>query len=241
MLNFFQAIFTKVVSVVASVIIAVGIVHVPPIPDLPMVVENEPQVAGVVEDQASNNTDKEIEKLKKEIEALKNKPTPAPVVRNQPIPPPAPTPAPAPVQAPPPVAAPVQVPVPKPQVDSSLKIAQCQATARAQVDTELNKAYLATEALTKDVIAKYDAQIKSLQDANYEYYQSELNQPGTGGLTPADYLESLERAAHIYDGAIAQYEAKKREINLMLQQTKEQMKKAGEQSYNRLYLTCLNS
>src|SRR3989344_2426495 len=213
MLNFFQAIFTKVVSVVASVIIAVGIVHVPPIPDLPMVVENEPQVAGVVEDQASNDTDQEIEKLKKEIEALKNKPTPAPV----------------------------EVPVPKPQVDSSLKIAQCQATARAQVDTELNKAYLATEALTKDVIAKYDAQIKSLQDANYEYYQSELNQPGTGGLTPADYLESLERAAHIYDGAIAQYEAKKREINLMLQQTKEQMKKAGEQSYNRLYLTCLNS
>jgi len=63
-------------------------------------VENEPEVAGILEEQ-SVDTNQEIENLKKEIEELKNQPSSTSVVQPPPSAP-TPTPAPAPHLTPPP-------------------------------------------------------------------------------------------------------------------------------------------
>lgn len=70
MFHFIPTIFNKIISGVASVIIAVGIVHVPPIPNTSLQVNkkiNSPAVLG----EQTTSTDPQIENLKKEIEELK--------------------------------------------------------------------------------------------------------------------------------------------------------------------------
>jgi len=73
MFHFFQSLATKIIAVVASAIIAVGIVHVPQIPNAPVQITHElntPVIAGVVK-KTSTSTAHEVENLKKQIDELK--------------------------------------------------------------------------------------------------------------------------------------------------------------------------
>lgn len=69
MFHFIPTIFNKLISGVASVIIAVGIVQVPPIPNAPLQVNKKINSPAVLGEQTS--TDPQIENLKKQIEELK--------------------------------------------------------------------------------------------------------------------------------------------------------------------------
>lgn len=174
MSNFFHAIFLKVISAVASVIIAIGIVHVPPISDQPAIVQKQPAVQGISTTSTTQEVEKPVDKkpASNKQSTKQKKPLPTPTVATPVAPDPAPIPTPVP--APPQLTYPV---IPSPN-DSLIKIEKC----KTEKEIAMNNFLVVIKAAINEAIQQRKTQ------------ELDMLSPITTGLRPGDlgdYINSM--------------------------------------------------